>query len=151
MYLHEECDPQIIHCDIKPQNVLLDSNYTAKISDFGMAKLLMKDRTRTSTNVRGTMGYLAPEWLKNAPITAKVDIYSFGVMLLEILFCRRHIELHQVEDGTEGGDDMMLIDWVLYWAKEGKLRDILSHDVEVVNDFIRFERMTMVGLWCLLS
>jgi serine/threonine protein kinase len=114
-----------------------------------MAKLLMKDISRTSTNVRGTMGCLAPEWLKNAPITAKVDIYSFGVMLLEILFCRRHIELHQVEDGTEGGDDMILIDWVLYWAKEGKLRDILSHDVEVVNDFIRFERMTMVGLWCL--
>jgi serine/threonine protein kinase len=51
MYLHEECDPQIIHCDIKPQNVLLDSNYTAKISDFGMAKLLMKDRSGTSTNV----------------------------------------------------------------------------------------------------
>ncbi|RHN82037.1 putative protein kinase RLK-Pelle-SD-2b family [Medicago truncatula] len=149
MYLHEECDPQIIHCDIKPQNVLLDSNYTAKISDFGMAKLLMNDRSRTSTNVRGTMGYLAPEWLKNAPITAKVDIYSLGVMLLEILFCKRHIELNQIEDGTEGGDDMILIDWVQYWAKEGKLRDIVSNDVEVVNDFNRFERMTMVGLWCL--
>ncbi|CAJ2630253.1 unnamed protein product [Trifolium pratense] len=150
MYLHEECDPQIIHCDIKPQNVLLDSNYTAKIADFGMAKLLMKDRTRTSTNVRGTMGYVAPEWLKNAPITAKVDVYSFGVMLLEILFCRRHIELHQIEDGTEGGDDVILIDWILYWTREGRLRDIVSHDdVEVVNDFNRFERMTMVGLWCL--
>lgn len=148
-YLHEECDPQIIHCDIKPQNVLLDSNYTAKIADFGMAKLLMKDRTRTSTNVRGTMGYLAPEWLKNAPITAKVDVYSFGVMLLEILFCRRHIELHQIDDGTEGGDDMILIDWVLYWVKEGNLRDIVNHDLEVANDFKRFERMTMVGLWCL--
>jgi len=133
MYLHEECDLQTIHCDIKPHNVLLDSNYTAKIADFGMAKLLMKDRSRTSTNVRGTMGYLAPEWLKNAPITAKVDIYSFGVMLLEILFCRKHLELHKIEDGTEGGFDMILIDWVLYWAKEGKLRDIVSHDVDIVR------------------
>lgn len=149
LYLHEECDPQIIHCDIKPQNVLLDSNYTAKIADFGLAKLLMEDRTRTSTHVRGTMGYMAPEWLKNAPITAKVDVYSFGVMMLEILFCRRHIELHQIEDRTEGGDDMILIDWVLYWAKEGNLRVIVSHDLEVVNDFNRFERMAMVGLWCL--
>ena len=60
LYLHEECDTQIIHCDIKPQNVLLDNNYTAKIADFGLAKLLMKDQTRTNTNVRGTMGYIAP-------------------------------------------------------------------------------------------
>ncbi|OIW12481.1 hypothetical protein TanjilG_04645 [Lupinus angustifolius] len=147
MYLHEECDPQIIHCDIKPQNVLLDSNYRAKIADFGLAKLLMKDRTRTSTHVvRGTMGYMAPEWLKNVPITAKVDVYSFGVMMLEILFCRRHIDLHQIEDG---GDDMILIDWVLHWAKVGNLRVIVSHDLEAVNDFKRFERMAMVGLWCL--
>jgi primary-amine oxidase len=71
-------------------------------------------------------------------------------MLLEILFCRRHIELHQIEDGTEGGDDMILIDWVLYWTKEGRLKDIVSHDDdEVFNDFNTFERMTMVGLWCL--
>lgn len=105
LYLHEECDQQIIHCDIKPQNVLLDSSYTAKISDFGLAKLLMKDKTRTSTNARGTVGYMAPEWLKNAPVTTKVYIYSFGVVLLEIIFCRRHIELHPMEDGTTGSDD----------------------------------------------
>ncbi|KAE9611257.1 putative non-specific serine/threonine protein kinase [Lupinus albus] len=67
-------------------------------------------------------------------------------MMLEILFCRRHIELHQIEDG---GDELILIDWVLHWAKEGNLRVIVSHDLEVVNDFKRFERMTMVGLWCL--
>ncbi|XP_028773981.1 G-type lectin S-receptor-like serine/threonine-protein kinase LECRK3 [Neltuma alba] len=148
LYLHEECDPQIIHCDIKPQNVLLDSNYTAKVSDFGVAKLLKKDRTRTSTNVRGTMGYMAPEWLKNAPVTAKVDVYSFGVMLLETIFCRRHIELHPSQDEGEG-EDMILIDWVLYSAKEGNLRVMVDHDVEALNDFNRFERMTMVGLWCL--
>ena len=63
-YLHEECENQIIHCDIKPQNVLLDSQLNAKIADFGLAKLLMKDQTRTRTNVMGTMGYMAPEWLK---------------------------------------------------------------------------------------
>ncbi|KAK7308836.1 hypothetical protein RJT34_05106 [Clitoria ternatea] len=147
LYLHEECDQPIIHCDIKPQNVLLDSNYTAKIADFGLAKLLMKDKTRTCTNARGTMGYMAPEWLKNAPVTTKVDVYSFGVMLLEIIFCRRHIELHQVEDGTMD-DDMILIDWVLYQAKEKNLRNAMIHDLEVENDFKRFERMAMVGLWC---
>ncbi|KAF7837282.1 G-type lectin S-receptor-like serine/threonine-protein kinase LECRK4 [Senna tora] len=149
LYLHEECEPQIIHCDIKPQNVLLDSNYTAKISDFGLAKLLRKDKTRTQTNVRGTMGYMAPEWLKNAPVTAKVDVYSFGVMLLETIFCRRHIEIYRIEDenGREG-EDMILIDWVMYLAKEGNLREMVSHDVDVLEDFQRFERMAMVGLWC---
>ena len=55
LYLHEEYDTQIIHCDIKPQNVLVDNNNTAKIADFGLAKLLMKDQTRTNTNVRGTI------------------------------------------------------------------------------------------------
>ncbi|XP_027362537.1 G-type lectin S-receptor-like serine/threonine-protein kinase LECRK4 [Abrus precatorius] len=147
LYLHEECDHQIIHCDIKPQNVLLDSNYTAKIADFGLAKLLMKDKTGTSTYARGTMGYMAPEWLKNAPVTAKVDIYSFGVLLLEIIFCRQHMELHQVEDGTTG-DDIVLIDWVQYLAKENSLRIVVIHDAEVESDFKRFERMAMVGLWC---
>lgn len=147
LYLHEECDQQIIHCDIKPQNVLLDSSYTAKISDFGLAKMLMKDKTRTNTNARGTMGYMAPEWLKNAPVTPKVDIYSFGVMLLEIIFCRRHIELHEIEDGTRG-DDMILVDWVQYLAMENNLRIAVIDDVEVGSDLNRFQRMAMVGLWC---
>eukprot|EP01018_Ginkgo_biloba_P033155 Gb_08203 [translate_table: standard] len=78
-YLQEECRAQIIHCDIKPQNILLDEAYNAKISDFGMAKLMGIDQTQTFTAARGTRGYLAPEWLKvNMPITVKVDVYSFG-------------------------------------------------------------------------
>ncbi|ESW29133.1 hypothetical protein PHAVU_002G046100 [Phaseolus vulgaris] len=147
LYLHEECDHQIIHCDIKPQNVLLDSSYTAKISDFGLAKLLMKDKSRTNTKARGTVGYMAPEWLKNAPVTTKVDIYSFGVMLLEIIFCRKHIELHQIEDETMG-DDLILTDWVLYLAKEKNLRAPVIDLLEDESDMRRFERMAMVGLWC---
>ncbi|KAF8401702.1 hypothetical protein HHK36_012648 [Tetracentron sinense] len=134
LYLHEECETQIIHCDIKPQNVLLDKDYTAKIADFGLAKLLKKDQTRTSTNVRGTMGYMAPEWLKNAPVTAKVDVYSFGVMLLEIICCRRHIELNRIEEDTEE-DDMILTDWVLSCVRLEKLETVVSHDMEVLSDF----------------
>jgi len=148
LYLHEECETQIIHCDIKPQNVLLDKNYTAKIADFGLAKLLNKDQTRTSTKVRGTMGYMAPEWLKNAPVTTKVDVYSFGVVLLEIIFCRKHIELHQVNESTQG-NEMILIDWVLCNVRAGNLQAIVSHDSEVLEDFFRFERMVLVGLWCI--
>ncbi|XP_039065064.1 G-type lectin S-receptor-like serine/threonine-protein kinase LECRK3 [Hibiscus syriacus] len=77
-YLHEECSPQIIHCDIKSQNILLNDCYDARISDFGLSKLLGLDQTCTNTAIRGTKGYVAPEWFKSMPVTVKVDVYSFG-------------------------------------------------------------------------
>ena len=147
-YLHEECEAQIIHCDIKPDNVLLDVNYTAKIADFGLSKLLNKQQTRTDTNARGTYGYMAPEWLKVAPITAKVDVYSFGVMLLEIICARRHIERSRVEEESDK-DDLLLSNWVLSCVISGKLEMVVGHEPEVLSDFKRFERMALVGLWCI--
>ncbi|PQP92763.1 G-type lectin S-receptor-like serine/threonine-protein kinase LECRK3 [Prunus yedoensis var. nudiflora] len=85
LYLHEECSSQIIHCDIKPQNILLDDSFTARIADFGVAKLLKIDQTRTTTRFRGTKGYVAPKWFKSSPVTVKVDVYSYGILLLEII------------------------------------------------------------------
>jgi len=79
-YLHEECITQIIHCDIKPQNILLDEYHNARISDFGLAKLLKMDQSRTNTAIRGTKGYGALGWFKNMPITAEVDVYNYGVL-----------------------------------------------------------------------
>lgn len=81
-YLHEGCETHIIHCDLKPQNVLLDANYTAKTADFGISNPLKKDQTRRKMVVRGTYGYMAPEWLRGAPVTTKVDLYRYGIMLL---------------------------------------------------------------------
>lgn len=71
-YLHHECRSSIIHCDIKPENILLEADFTPKVSDFGLAKLLGKDVSRVITNIRGTRGYLAPEWLTNCTLTSKV-------------------------------------------------------------------------------
>ncbi|KAI9115174.1 hypothetical protein K1719_014187 [Acacia pycnantha] len=149
LYLHEECETQIIHCDIKPQNVLLDANYTAKIADFGLSKLLNKEQTRTNTNFRGTIGYIAPEWLRSAPITSKVDVFSFGIMLLEIICCKRHGEQSQEAGGESDEDDPILAEWVLRCMVSKKLEELAGRDLEVLGDMKRFEQLALVGLWCI--
>jgi hypothetical protein len=88
-YLHEGCEDCIIHCDIKPENILLDAEFCAKIADFGMAKLLGREFNSALTTIRGTMGYLAPEWVSGQRITTKADVYSFGIVLLEVVSGRR--------------------------------------------------------------
>jgi len=83
-YLHHECRSSIIHCDIKPENILLTADFTPKVSDFGLAKLLGKEVSRVITNIRGTRGYLAPEWLTNCTLTSKVSIY-FMCIFFELM------------------------------------------------------------------
>ncbi|XXG46260.1 hypothetical protein AAC387_Pa02g1150 [Persea americana] len=142
MYLHEECSTQIIHCDIKPHNILLDDCFVARISDFGLAKLLKTDQTRTSTGIRGTRGYLAPEWFKNLSITVKVDVYSFGIVLLEIICCRKHIEM------TEHEEEVILKEWAYKCYREGRLDLLVGDDEEALRDRNVLERMVMVAIWC---
>ncbi|KAG7968250.1 hypothetical protein I3843_08G144800 [Carya illinoinensis] len=86
-YLHEECLEWVLHCDVKPHNILLDSNYQPKVADFGLSKLLNRgERDHSSfSKMRGTRGYMAPEWVYNRPVTSKVDVYSYGIVVLEIV------------------------------------------------------------------
>ena len=85
-YLHHECLEWVIHCDVKPENILLDQNLEPKIADFGLAKLLNRGGSNQNVSrVRGTVGYMAPEWISSLQITAKVDVYSYGVVLLELV------------------------------------------------------------------
>ncbi|XP_056158408.1 G-type lectin S-receptor-like serine/threonine-protein kinase SD2-2 [Syzygium oleosum] len=90
-YLHEECHQKIIHLDIKPQNILLDEHFNAKLADFGLSKLIDKDQIHVMTTIRGTPGYLAPEWLSSV-ITEKVDVYGFGIVMLEVLCGRKNVD-----------------------------------------------------------
>lgn len=143
-YLHEECATQIIHCDIKPQNILLDEHYNARISDFGLAKLLVINQSKTLTNIRGTKGYVAPEWFRSTQITAKVDVYSFGVMLLELICCRRNLE-----DIEIGGENPILVDWVWDCFQEGRLDSLVEGDLQALDDRITLQRFVMVGIWCI--
>lgn len=96
-YLHEDCRQKIVHFDIKPQNILLDENFNAKVGDFGLSKLVDRDQSQIMTTMRGTPGYMAPEWLSSV-ITEKVDVYSFGVVFLEILCGRKNIDRSQPEE-----------------------------------------------------
>lgn len=98
-YFHEQCRNRIIHCDIKPENILLDENFCPKVSDFGLAKLMGREHSHVVTMVRGTRGYLAPEWVSNRPITVKADVYSYGMLLLEIVGGRRNLDMsYDAED-----------------------------------------------------
>ncbi|CAL4914965.1 unnamed protein product [Urochloa decumbens] len=93
-YLHHECLEWVIHCDVKPENILLDQNLEPKIADFGLAKLLNRGGSNQNVSrVRGTIGYMAPEWISSLQITAKVDVYSYGVVLLELVLGRQVLDL----------------------------------------------------------
>ncbi|KAJ0669741.1 putative protein kinase RLK-Pelle-SD-2b family [Helianthus annuus] len=142
-YLHEECMQKIIHLDIKPQNILLDKDFNAKVSDFGLSKLINRDQSQVMTRMRGTPGYMAPEWLSSV-ITEKVDVYSFGIVLLEILCGRKNFDRSQPEESWH-----LLAVFEQCW-EQGTLLDIVdkysedmqAHGSEVVE-------MMKVAAWCL--
>ncbi|GMI90884.1 hypothetical protein like AT5G35370 [Hibiscus trionum] len=106
-YLHGGCEHKIIHCDVKPENILLHDNFQAKISDFGLSKLLTPEQSSLFTTMRGTRGYLAPEWLTNSAISEKTDVYSFGMVLLELVSGRKNCSLrsnsHTTNETNSGG------------------------------------------------
>uniref|UniRef100_K3XSA4 non-specific serine/threonine protein kinase n=1 Tax=Setaria italica TaxID=4555 RepID=K3XSA4_SETIT len=142
-YLHDELESRVIHCDVQPQNILMDASGTAKIADFGLAKLLLPDQTRTFTGVRGTRGYLAPEWYRGAgPLTVKADVYSYGVVLLETVTCRRSMELE------EAGEERTIMELAHECLVAGEVRRVMGSVDDDAVEAAEVERAVKVAVWC---
>jgi serine/threonine protein kinase len=108
-YLHEVANPPVIYRDLKASNILLDADFNAKLSDFGLAKLgPMGDQSHVSTRVMGTYGYCAPEYAMTGKLTKMSDIYSFGVVLLELITGRRAIDM------ARPSEEQVLLNWVSF-------------------------------------
>ena len=118
---------RIAHLDVKPQNILLDENFNAKLSDFGLCKLIDRDKSQVITRMRGTPGYLAPEWL-TSQITEKADVYSFGVVVMETISGRKNLDTSRSEVSIH------LITLLEEKVKNGQLADLIdrhSSDMKV--------------------
>eukprot|EP00249_Psilotum_nudum_P013344 c24283_g1_i1 orf=391-2940(-) len=144
-YFHEQCRTRIVHCDIKPENVLLDADFSPKLSDFGLAKLLAKDQSATVTNFRGTRGYLAPEWIANLPITEKADVYSYGMMLLEIVGGRKN--LRASPDGAE--EERYYPTWAYTHLTEATSEKVVDEKLQGEYALKEAEVMLRVAFWCI--
>ncbi|KAL9236767.1 hypothetical protein vseg_011400 [Gypsophila vaccaria] len=122
-FLHEELVPHIVHRDIKASNILLDKNFLPKIGDFGLAKLFPEDITHISTRIAGTMGYLAPEYALGGHLTKKADVYSFGVLILEIISGQSNAKANW------GGSQKYLLEWAWQLYEDGKLLEIVDSEM----------------------
>ncbi|CAI0441932.1 unnamed protein product [Linum tenue] len=123
-YLHHDCSPRIIHRDIKSSNILLDGNLESRVSDFGLAKLLEDEESHITTIVAGTFGYLAPEYMQSGRATEKTDVYSFGVLVLEVLSGKRPTDASFIEKGLN------IVGWLNYLASESRQQEIVDPHCE---------------------
>ncbi|XP_042506347.1 L-type lectin-domain containing receptor kinase VIII.1-like [Macadamia integrifolia] len=146
-YLHQECENQVIHRDIKTSNIMLDEAFNAKLGDFGLARQMEHDKTPDATVTAGTMGYLAPEYLLTGRATEKTDVFSFGAVVLEVASGRRPIEkeTNRVENV---GVSSNLVEWVWSLHREGRL--LGAADARLGGDFDDGEMTSvlLMGLAC---
>ena len=143
-YLHQECEQRVVHRDIKTGHILLDASLSPRLGDFGLARLMDHDESPMSTLTAGTMGYLAPEYLQSGKATDQTDVFSYGVVVLEVCCGRRPID----RDDAGSKNNVNLVDWV--WRLHGDDRLIEAADARLNGEFDRegMLRLLLVGLSC---
>ncbi|XP_057831906.1 L-type lectin-domain containing receptor kinase IX.1 [Cryptomeria japonica] len=145
VYLHEDWDQCILHRDVKSSNVMLDSNFNAKLGDFGLARLVERDIEASfhTSVMAGTLGYLAPECVLTGKSGPESDVFSFGVVALEIACGRRALDLT-----LRLNHNMRLIDWVWHLYSQGRVLEAAAEDLRGEFNDREMERLMVVGLWC---
>ncbi|KAL6633942.1 hypothetical protein ACP70R_026613 [Stipagrostis hirtigluma subsp. patula] len=140
-YLHLSCQPHILHRDIKSSNILLDENFEAHLADFGLARLICPYATHVTTDLVGTLGYIPPEYGQSSVATFKGDVYSFGIVLLELLTGKRPVDMCKPKGARE------LVSWVTHMKEENREADIL--DCAMYDKKFETQMMQMIDIACL--
>ncbi|KAL6222819.1 hypothetical protein ACLB2K_006209 [Fragaria x ananassa] len=142
LYLHEEWEQCVVHRDIKSSNVMLDSNFNAKLGDFGLARLVDHELGSQTTVLAGTMGYLAPECITTGKASKESDVYSFGVVALEISCGRKPVE------AKAEASKVRLVEWVWDLYGKGQILQAVDERLKMKYDEKEIECLMAVGLWC---
>ncbi|XP_075667967.1 L-type lectin-domain containing receptor kinase S.4-like [Castanea sativa] len=142
LYLHEEWEQTVVHRDIKAGNVLLDSEFNGRLSDFGLAKLYERGSNPSTTKVVGTLGYLAPELTRTGKPTTSSDVFAFGALLLEVVCGRRSIDAKALPE------ELMLVDWVWEKWRLGAILEVVDSRLGVEFDEVEATLVVKLGLMC---
>ncbi|KQJ85897.1 hypothetical protein BRADI_4g02322v3 [Brachypodium distachyon] len=143
VYLHHEWEQCVLHRDIKPSNIMLDVSFGAKLGDFGLARLVDHERGPYTTGIAGTMGYLDPECVVTGRTSTESDVYSFGIVLLNIACGRRPAVLLEQDKVV-----IPLVQWVWDLWGSGKTLDVVDARLDMEFNDHEMERVIVVGLWC---
>ncbi|OMO73307.1 hypothetical protein CCACVL1_17337 [Corchorus capsularis] len=142
-YLHDKCVPRILHRDVKPSNILLDEDYNAYLSDFGLARLLGTSETHATTGVAGTFGYVAPEYAMTCRVSDKADVYSYGVVLLELLSDKKALD----PSFSPYGNGFNIVQWSCLLLRQGQAKDFFTAglwDAGPQNDLVEVLHLAVV-------
>ncbi|XP_050218755.1 probable receptor-like protein kinase At5g18500 [Mercurialis annua] len=141
-YLHEAIEPKVVHRDVKSSNILINDNFEAKISDFGLAKLLGAGKSHITTRVMGTFGYVAPEYANSGLLNEKSDVYSFGVVLLEAITGRDPVDYSRPEN------EVNLVEWLKMMVARRQSEDVVDPVIETRPSTSALKRALLTALRC---
>ncbi|XP_047977114.1 somatic embryogenesis receptor kinase 2-like isoform X4 [Salvia hispanica] len=143
-YLHDHCDPKIILRDVKAANILLDDEFEAVVGDYGMVKLMNHNDTHVTTSVCGTMGHIAPEYISTGKLTEKIDVYGYGITLLELITGQKAFDLARFAKDN----DVLLLDWVIGLLKEKKFEPMVDPNMQSIYIESEVEQLIQISVLC---